>query len=302
MRFACNLNVTTVDAINWAARREAEGWHRLMVSDHIVDPAGPSPHVWSVLGALAATTEHVQLGTGFHCNLFRHPVEFAQASLSVQQLSVGRFEAGLGAGWTERELLQTGRAMPAAPERANMVIEATQIVRELFATGACQFDGRHYRVDIAGLDRLDGIGPPPLVVAAGGPRVIRGVAPYIDKLELIPAGRANRGGSWDREAYGALTTDDVRALIDVARSARDDLTIQLHVACRVRVAGGRPPRTSFPPDSFLGAFYGAADSVASALLAIEDLGLDEVHIGPHDEHTYVELAPRLLGPAVRSAG
>jgi alkanesulfonate monooxygenase SsuD/methylene tetrahydromethanopterin reductase-like flavin-dependent oxidoreductase (luciferase family) len=301
MRFACNLNVTTVDAMGWAVRREAEGWHRLMVSDHIIDPAGPSPHVWSVLGALAAVTERVQLGTGFHCNLFRHPVEFAQASLSIQRLSGGRFEAGLGAGWTEPELLRTGRAMPAAPERASRLIEATRIVRELLATGACRFDGRHYQVDIAGLDRLDRIGPPPLVVAAGGPRVIRGVAPYVDKLELIPASMANRGGTWDREAYGAVTSEDVRALIDVARSARDDLTIQLHVACRVRIAGGPPPRTSFPPDSFLGAFHGPADSVASALLAIEDFGLDEVHIGPHDEHTYVELASRLLGPASRRA-
>lgn len=291
MRFACNLNVTTVDAVEWAARREAEGWHRLMIADHIVDPSGPAPHVWSVLGALAATTTRVRLGTGYHCNLFRHPVEFAQASLTVQRLSGGRFEAGLGAGWAQAELARTGRAMPPGPERASMLIEATQIVRQVFDTGAASFHGRHYDVDIAGLDRLHGMASPPLVVASGGPRVIRGVAPIVDKLELIPAALANRRGEWDRDAYSSVTVDDVRALIDVARAARPGLPLQLHVACRVR-----PPRTRSTPStrSFLGTFYGPVEQVADALLALEDLGIDDVYIGPHDEATYSQLAARLL--------
>jgi alkanesulfonate monooxygenase SsuD/methylene tetrahydromethanopterin reductase-like flavin-dependent oxidoreductase (luciferase family) len=296
VRFACNLNLSTVPAVEWAARREAEGWHKLMIADHILDEAGPAPHVWSVLGALAATTTRVQLGTGVGCNLFRHPVEFAQASLSVQRLSGGRFEAALGAGWTETELVQTGRPMPPPGVRASMLIEAVQIVRQVFDSGEARFDGEHYQVDIKGLDRLDDLGPPPLVVAAGGPRVIRGVAPYVDKLELMPASRASRGGGWDKTAYAAITVDDVRELIDFARSTRDDIVIQFHVACRVDdPSRGSATRSTGPGDSFLRAFYGPADQVAEALLAIGDLGIDDVYIGPHDEYTYEQLAPRLFG-------
>ena len=124
--------------------------------------------VGSVLGALASTTTTVGLGTGHHCNLFRHPVEFAHASLSVQRLSGGRFEAGLGAGWTKDELVRSGRDMPSPGERASRLIEAAQIVRQLFDTGSATFKGEHYEVDMDGLDRLEGIGPPPLVIAAGG--------------------------------------------------------------------------------------------------------------------------------------
>ena len=293
MRFACNLNLGDLPAVEWAARREAEGWHKLMISDHLFEDNRPSPHVWTVLGALATSTSDVVLGTGYHCNLFRHPVEFAQASLAVQQLSGGRFEAGLGAGWAEEELRRTGRPIPPAPVRAEMVIEAAQIVRLWFDTGGAQFDGRHYRVDVEGLGRLDGVTPPPLVVASGGTRVIQEVAPFIDKLELIPAARASRPGSWDKAAYQSVTADDVRALIQLARSARADLPLQIHVACRVsdprRNRGG-----GHRSDSFLGAFYGPIGQVVDALLSIADLGIDDVYIGPHDEYTYEQLAPRLL--------
>jgi alkanesulfonate monooxygenase SsuD/methylene tetrahydromethanopterin reductase-like flavin-dependent oxidoreductase (luciferase family) len=293
VRFACNLNLGDLPAVEWAARREAEGWHKLMISDHIFEDGRPSPHVWTVLGALATTTSNVALGTGYYCNLFRHPVEFAQASLAVQQLSGGRFEAGLGAGWAEEELRRTGRTMPPAPVRADMLIEAAQIVRQWFDTGGARFDGRHYHVDADGLGRIDGLTPPPLVVASGGPRVIQGVAAVIDKLELIPAARASRTGSWDHTAYQSVNDDDVRALIDIARAARANLPLQIHVACRVRDPR-RGKRSSSRPDSFFDAFFGPVNQVVDALLAIGDFGIDDVYIGPHDEYTYEQLASHLF--------
>jgi alkanesulfonate monooxygenase SsuD/methylene tetrahydromethanopterin reductase-like flavin-dependent oxidoreductase (luciferase family) len=296
MRFACNLNLGDVPPVEWAARREAEGWHKLMISDHIFEAGKLSPHVWSVLGALATSTTEVRLGTGYYCNLFRHPVEFAQASLSVQQLSGGRFEAGLGAGWAEEEMRRTGRPMPGAPERADRLIEAAQIVREWFDTGGARFEGRYYRVAVHDIGRLSGVEPPPLVVASGGPKVIRAVAPVADKLELIPAARASRPGAWDERVYRSVTADDVRALIDIARTAREDLPLQIHVACRVREPKAGHGSTRRPAESFLGTFFGPVEQVTEALLAIGDLGIDEVYVGPHDEHTYEQLAPRLLTP------
>src|SRR5207244_595218 len=89
VRFVCNLNDCRFDPVEWGAARMAEGWDGLMVCDHLWDPGGPRPHLWTLLGALAASTTRVSLGTGFANNLFRHPVEFAQASLTMQRISGG---------------------------------------------------------------------------------------------------------------------------------------------------------------------------------------------------------------------
>ena len=78
------------------------------------------PHLWVSLAAMACATERVTLAPSFANNLFRSPVEFAQASLAMQRLSQGRYEAGLGAGWTEEELLATGQVFPEGRIRARM--------------------------------------------------------------------------------------------------------------------------------------------------------------------------------------
>jgi alkanesulfonate monooxygenase SsuD/methylene tetrahydromethanopterin reductase-like flavin-dependent oxidoreductase (luciferase family) len=246
-----------------------------------------------VLGALAASSAGVTLGTGFANNLFRHPVEFAQASLTMQRISGGRFEAGLGAGWSQEELARTGRDDVPGPDRADRLIEAIQLLRELFDTGSSSFSGHHYRVDVERLERLSGE-PPPLVVGAGGPRLIRSVAPFVDKLELMPPALATREGAMDVGAMNSVTDDDVRAMVDRARAARDDLPLRLYVAC----CAGDDERTarisSMFTEGFFAKFYGSPSKVADAILALGGLGIEEFHLAPNDQYTYENLAPLLL--------
>jgi alkanesulfonate monooxygenase SsuD/methylene tetrahydromethanopterin reductase-like flavin-dependent oxidoreductase (luciferase family) len=299
VRFVCNLNDARVQPVEWADARQAEGWAGFLVCDHLWDPAGPRPHVWSLLGALAASTRDVTIGTGFVNNLFRHPVEFAQASLTMQRISGGRFEAGLGAGWSADELMRTGRPMVPARERADRLIEAVQLVRELFDTGSSHFDGRHYRLDVDRLERLGDQRPPTLVVGAGGPRVIRSVAPFVDKLEIMPPAVATRSGTMDLDVSNAVTLDDVRALVDLARSTREDLPLRLYVAC----CAGDDERTQriaeMFPSGFFAQFYGSPSKVADAILSLGELGIDEFHLAPNDQYTYENLAPLLLNGADR---
>lgn len=295
MRFVCNLNDSRVHPVEWAGARGAQGWDGFLVCDHLWDPAGPKPHVWSVLGALAACTSGPTLGTGFANNLLRHPVEFAQASLTMQRITGGRFEAGLGAGWFEEELRATGREMSPGPERAERLIEAVQVVRELFETGSSGFSGRHYRVEIDRLERLGDQPPPSLVVGAGGPRVIRSVADHVDKLELMPPSLVTRSGAMDTAAFNSVGRDDVRAMVDRARSTREDLPLRLYVAC----CAGDDERTeriaSKFTEGFFADFYGSPSKVADAVLGLGELGVDEVHLAPNDQYTYDNLAPLLLG-------
>jgi alkanesulfonate monooxygenase SsuD/methylene tetrahydromethanopterin reductase-like flavin-dependent oxidoreductase (luciferase family) len=295
MRFYCNLNDCRVQPAQMGRAREAEGWHGILVADHMWDAAGTRPHVWSVLGALAASTTELVVGTGFGNNLFRHPVEFAQASLTMQRISGGRFEGGLGAGWAEEEIVGTGRALAPPSERAGRLIEAVRLIRELFDTGSCSYTGRYYQVDVPRLERLGDMAPPPLVVGAVGRRVITSVAPYIDKLELMPAAVATRGGSVDMAVSNSITRDDIRAMVDFARSTRDDLPLRLYIPC---CAGDdeRTKKIAAMFDGFFAEFQGSPPKVADAIHRLGDLGLAELHVSPTDQYTFENLAPLLLAP------
>jgi alkanesulfonate monooxygenase SsuD/methylene tetrahydromethanopterin reductase-like flavin-dependent oxidoreductase (luciferase family) len=243
---------------------------------------------------MAAATSTAQIGSAFHNNLVRHPVEFAQAALTAQRISGGRFEAGLGAGWQAAELAATGRSYPRPSERAARLIEAVQVVRQLFDTGRCDFEGTHYRVHVSQIDRPD-VGPPPLVVAAGGRYVIKSVAPYVDRLELKLAAAATRGGQLDLAALGSITLDGLRSDLEFTRSVRPDVPLAVHVLCRAgEDAATARIASHFPPGSVVGRFFGPPVEVAEAIWALAELGVDRIHLTPGDQRTYSNLASLLL--------
>ena len=88
----------------WAREMEEQGWDGICASDHFWVTDHPYPHVFVTAAQMACATSRVQITSSFCNNLFRSPVEFVQASLSLQQASDGRFEAGLGAGWAAEEM------------------------------------------------------------------------------------------------------------------------------------------------------------------------------------------------------
>ena len=118
MELAANYMTADVPPAQWARRREEEGWDVVACADHLFSPRRAYPHVWVTLGTFAAVTERVTLTTAFANNLLRSPVEFAQASLQMQVVSDGRFEAGLGAGWTRDEIEGIGLDYPGPAQRA----------------------------------------------------------------------------------------------------------------------------------------------------------------------------------------
>ena len=136
-----NLVDAGVDPVAWAEAREAEGWPVISASDHLWDTSRAYPH-WAVtLTQLAMTTTSCRVASSFANNLLRSPVEFAQAAFALHRASGGRFEAGLGAGWSEGEITGTGQRYPTPSERAGRYAEAMHVVRTLFDTGACTFAG-----------------------------------------------------------------------------------------------------------------------------------------------------------------
>jgi G6PDH family F420-dependent oxidoreductase len=155
-----------------ARAAEEAGFSFALVSDHFhpwTDRQGHSPFVWSVIGAIAVSTERLELGTGVTCpTIGLHPAIVAQAAATAASLMPGRFFLGVGTGENLNEHI-LGDRWPRADERREMLAEAVEIIRGLWEGDLFSFQGRHYTVDrarIYTLPRED----VPLVVAAGGQR------------------------------------------------------------------------------------------------------------------------------------
>jgi G6PDH family F420-dependent oxidoreductase len=151
-------------------RAEAAGMDFLTVSDHFhpwLHSHPHSPYAWSVLGALDATTDAVDLISLVTCPFLRyHPAVVAQKAATVAALSGGRFELGLGAGENLNEHV-VGRGWPPVHVRHEMLAESIEVIATLWQGGFHSFEGRHIRVDDARIYTLPAQ-PPPIHVAVSG--------------------------------------------------------------------------------------------------------------------------------------
>jgi alkanesulfonate monooxygenase SsuD/methylene tetrahydromethanopterin reductase-like flavin-dependent oxidoreductase (luciferase family) len=263
----------------WAADREAEGWDGVAVPDHFWVAGAPLRHLWVSLAEMAAATRRIRLASSFASNILRSPVEFAQASLAIAELSQGRFDAGLGAGWDAHEAGLVGLAFPDASERSQRLGEAVQICRALFDAGRCSFTGRWYATEVPSLapevDR-----PPRLVASASGTTTMRRVIPYVDLLEVHAAGFSVPGrGPLDVGLVAALTMPDVLDQLRTARDLRADISLGtfLPFGCdgtptaeRLRDHLGASPFASL---------FGEPAAVADAIRQWAALGFDRIQLG-----------------------
>src|SRR5947209_3719475 len=143
-----------------------------LISDHIhpwIDQQGHSGFVWSLLGAIAQTTERFRIGTGVTCPMIRiHPAIVAHAAATVASLMPGRFFLGVGTGENLNEHV-TGAKWPAADERLEMLEEAVEVIRKLWSGDEITHRGEHYTVEQARLYTLPDE-PPEIYVAAAKPQ------------------------------------------------------------------------------------------------------------------------------------
>src|SRR5688572_12780080 len=160
-----------LDLVRAAARAEELGFSFAMISDHFhpwIDAQGQSPFVWTVLGGIAQATERIGVATGVTCPLIRtHPAIVAQAAATVGAMLPGRFTLGLGTGENLNEHV-LGDRWPAPDERIEMLDEAIEVIRLLWAGDEQTHRGKHYTVDHARLYTLPAE-PIPIAVAAARP-------------------------------------------------------------------------------------------------------------------------------------
>lgn len=294
MEFIANLMTAEENPVDWARTREAEGWQVLGCADHFFSTNKAYPHVWVTLATMAAATTKVKLTTSFANNLFRSPVEFAQASLQMQNVSGGRFEAGLGAGWEKSEALGASIPYPDPAGRAGRYIEAAEIVRQLFDNGKCTFTGEHYTIDVPKIGPQPAHGAPPLVASLGGPRTIKAIAPIADRVEVKLISNITREGSVNLPAMATVPESHLHDLVARIREVNPTVPLSVFILCAV----GNDERTKaieqMLGDSFLGGFYGSAAKVAESMFALESAGVDRVEVSPFTESSFAALAPHLF--------
>ncbi len=170
--------------VEHALAAERAGFDGLLVSDHFhpwVDDHGAAGFAWATLGAIARATGKVRLCTGVVTPLFRfHPAVVAQAAATIDRLSGGRFELGLGTGENLNEG-PLGYSFPSYRERAERIREALEFIRRLLVGENVTFSGDHFRTDRARL-----YSPPvrrvPIRLAAGGPKSAALAAEHTDGL------------------------------------------------------------------------------------------------------------------------
>jgi alkanesulfonate monooxygenase SsuD/methylene tetrahydromethanopterin reductase-like flavin-dependent oxidoreductase (luciferase family) len=292
VEFIANYMTCDEQPVAWAQRREAEGWHVLGCADHLWSASRPFPHVWVTLGAFAAATSK-PLTSSFANNLLRSPVEFAAAALQMQHVSGGRFEAGLGAGWSRDEIVGIGEHYPSPGERVDRYLEAIEIVRRLFAEQHCTFDGEYHHVEVPRLGPLPADGPPPLVASLGGRRSIREIAPLVDRVELKMISPATKNGALDVGVAATIPRRHVADLVAQVREVNPTAPLGVFVLCS---AGDDPVTRSMQAalgDSFIGSFYGPPSQVADSMLSLAELGIERIQVSPFTESSFEALATEL---------
>jgi alkanesulfonate monooxygenase SsuD/methylene tetrahydromethanopterin reductase-like flavin-dependent oxidoreductase (luciferase family) len=289
IQLVANYTSVGVDPMAFAVAAEAAGYDGVSCSDHFFRRTA-YPHIWVTLASMACATKNVFLSSSFANNLFRSPVEFAQASLSMQQLSGGRFEAGLGAGWLAPEVTGSGLEYPDPPARARRYRESVLIVRELLATGKCTFDGDHYHVDVPVIGPACDT-PPPLVASLGGPWTIRHIAPLVDRVEL-KFGRTTRAGDLDMAALTTITRDELRAMVAEVRDVAPDVPIGVFAMIAAGQSAEVDAVRQLLGDSFYGGFAGPPEQVLDNLQELESLGIQRVQLSELVKGSVLRLQPR----------
>jgi G6PDH family F420-dependent oxidoreductase len=203
---------TPSDLVRNAVMAEKAGFDFAMISDHYhpwVDAQGHSPFVWSVIGGISQATTRLHLGTGVSCPMIRiHPAIIAQAAATSAAMMPGRFMLGLGTGENLNEHI-LGDKWPAYEVRAEMFEEAIEVIRLLWQGGEQSHYGQYYEVENARLYTLPDK-PPPILIAAGGPKSAELAGRIGDGLVATSADKEvlegfSGGGGHDKPRYGQIT-------------------------------------------------------------------------------------------------
>ena len=212
-----------------AKRLEDMGYATLAMPDHMVGGA------WSnmpALGAAAAVTTRLRLGNLVLDNDFRNPVVLAREFATLDVISNGRVEIGLGAGWFDRDYQSTGIPFDRGRVRVARLAEAVTLMKSLFTEDEVSYEGTYYRTTKSECRPKTVQQPrPPILIAAGGPRILELAGREAEIVAVIPPGAGVRPSAPDDVAPAG-----VRRQLDIVRQAAGPRFDEIELSCFVDVA------------------------------------------------------------------
>ena len=295
---------TDVGRIAWrdlARRLEDLGVHRMTVSDHLDDQLAP---IAALMAAADATTT-LRVGAMVLCNDYRHPAVMAKEAATLDVLSDGRFELGLGAGWMTSDYEHAGIPFDRPGVRIARLEEAVQVVKGLFSEGPCHFEGEHYRIDgLSGSPKPVQRPHPPIVIGGGGRKVLELAGRHADIVGLNPS---LPGGVIDASAGPDATADATERKIGWVRDAAGDRFSSIELQTRIHlvvVTDDRQGTADLLAEGFglspaealesPHALCGSVEQIADDLVARRDrFGIGSIGIALHDLDAMAPVIQRL---------
>ena len=224
------------DWLAFARRVEELGYSTLLVTDHLGRQLSPI----AALTAAALATSRLRVGSYVLANDYRHPLIVARETATLDLLSGGRFELGLGAGWKTEDYRMLGFPYDLPPLRVDRLAEALPLVSRLLSGETVDHEGSHYRLGAASVFPRPVQKPRlPILVGAGGPRMLRLAAREADIVAMQPQFDP-RGRPMIRQATEGATERKVAVLREAAGSRFERLELNVIVADAGLVGGGRP--------------------------------------------------------------
>jgi probable F420-dependent oxidoreductase len=211
-----------------ARKTEDLGYSTLYLPDHLGDQWAPMV----ALTVAAEVTTTLRVGTLVLDNDFRHPLVLAKEAATLDVVTGGRFELGMGAGWMTTDYAQSGIPMEHASVRVARLAESLQIMRTMWQTGSATFSGEHYRVEDAVASPMPVTpGGPPLVIGGGSRRILALAGQYAETVSIVPSLAAGSvGPEVAAESVVEKYADRVRWAREAAGERADALEFQCWTA------------------------------------------------------------------------
>jgi len=188
----------------------------LTMPDHFTDQLAPVPALMSVADA----TTKLRVGALVWDNDYKHPVVLAKELATMDLLSDGRLELGIGAGWMISDYEQSGIPYERAGLRIDRMIEGIDVMKGCFAQGAFSYAGKHYTItNYDGLPKPIQAPCPPILIGGGGKRVLTYAAQVAD---IIGINATMSAGAVGPEAISTMTAEAVDGKVDIIRETAGD--------------------------------------------------------------------------------
>jgi len=230
-RFGAELS-GPLAGMSWAetVRRVADlGYSTVFLPDHFQDQYGPI----AAMASAAAYDDRVNVGSLVFDNDYRHPVTLAMEMATIDQISGGRLELGVGAGWKRLDYDQAGIEMGTPKVRVERMMESVLILKSLFAGGAVDFEGEHYRLSGVVGTPPHTPGGPPLLIAGGSKRMLRFAGQHAAIVGVNPS---IHSGTIDAESAQDALADRMDQKVEWVKEGAGDRFADLEINAWTAVA------------------------------------------------------------------